>query len=347
MFLLKVINILKILKYVFIISIFIVSRDAMASDDLLEYKVMPKDTITTILQTLSLKPIYGKNGSLAEVLKLNPKKQESLGNCIYVGEILLLPKKIVKIEANKLNENIKKEKVLTKNKEKESEIKIIQPEKKVLIQKEIVKNPVPIKPTEKPKEKPVVIINPPGQSNNVNKPVIANIPPVQNNTVNKPVVISNPPVQSNNLNKPVIANNPAVQSNNVNKPVIINNSNSLEKKSNEIFIANQNGNYSNKNNINLINPQNQSSIKNEGFFFSKTALPALPLRTEKIPVNNEVLNRNSNTNKMSPESEYEFNLDTKNSCNINQSCKSWLWEPSIKCCKPTKRYFLYYENNSL
>ena len=116
MFLLKVINILKILKYVFIISIFIVSRDAMASDDLLEYKVMPKDTITTILQTLSLKPIYGKNGSLAEVLKLNPKKQESLGNCIYVGEILLLPKKIVKIEANKLNENIKKEKVLTKNK---------------------------------------------------------------------------------------------------------------------------------------------------------------------------------------------------------------------------------------
>ena len=192
-----------------------------------------------------------------------------------------------------------------------------------------------------------MIINPPGQSNNVNKPVIANIPPVQNNTVNKPVVISNPPVQSNNLNKPVIANNPAVQSNNVNKPVIINNSNSLEKKSNEIFIANQNGNYSNKNNINLINPQNQSSIKNEGFFFSKTALPALPLRTEKIPVNNEVLNRNSNTNKMSPESEYEFNLDTKNSCNINQSCKSWLWEPSIKCCKPTKRYFLYYENNSL
>lgn len=331
MFLLKVINILKILKYIFIISIFIVSRDAMASDDLLEYKVMPKDTITTILQTLSLKPIYGKNGSLAEVLKLNPKKQESLGNCIYVGEILLLPKKIVKIEANKLNENIKKEKVLTKNKEKESEIKIIPPEKKVPIQKEIVKNPVPIKSTEKPKEKPVVISSPPVQNNTVNKPIIANNPPVQSNIVNKPVVISSPPVQNNTANK----------------PVIINNSNSIEKKSNEIFIANQNGNYSNKNNINLTNPQNQSSIKNEGFFFSKTALPALPIRTEKIPVHDEILNRNINSNKMSPESEYEFNLDTKNSCNINQSCKTWLWEPSVKSCKPTKRYFLYYENNSL
>ncbi|MBX9837654.1 MAG: hypothetical protein K2X69_04970 [Silvanigrellaceae bacterium] len=76
MFLLKVINILKILKYLFIFSILIISKDAMASDDLLEYKVMPNDTITTILQKLSLKPIYGKNGTLEEVLKLNPDKQE-------------------------------------------------------------------------------------------------------------------------------------------------------------------------------------------------------------------------------------------------------------------------------
>ncbi len=343
MFLLKVINILKILKYLFIFSILIISKDAMASDDLLEYKVMPNDTITTILQKLSLKPIYGKNGTLEEVLKLNPDKQESLGNCIYVGEILLLPKKIVKLQANKLNENNKKEKILTKDKVKESVIKITPPEKKIPVQKEVVKNPVPIKSIEKPKEKPVVISNPPAQSNAVNKPVIVNNPPAAQ--INKPVIANPPPVQSNTLNKPVIANNPPpVQSNAVNKPAIVNNSNSMEKKSNEIFIANQKGNYTSHNNINLTNPQNQSSINNEVNFFSKTALPALPIRTQKIPENNEVLNRNLDTNKMSPESKFEFNLDT---CNTSQTCKTWLWEPAIKCCKPTKRYFLYYENNSL
>ena len=65
----------------------------MASDDLLEYKVMPKDTITTILQTLSLKPIYGKNGNIEEFIKLNKNKRKKNSHLIYPGEVVILPKK--------------------------------------------------------------------------------------------------------------------------------------------------------------------------------------------------------------------------------------------------------------
>ncbi|WGL59912.1 LysM peptidoglycan-binding domain-containing protein [Pigmentibacter sp. JX0631] len=70
----------------------------------IQYKVQKKDTLLGILKKYSLKPIYGKNGSLVEILKLNPHKINTKGNLIYPGEILTLPLK-KEIENNSLNNN--------------------------------------------------------------------------------------------------------------------------------------------------------------------------------------------------------------------------------------------------
>lgn len=72
------------------------SLPVLANEETIPYTVQPRDNLSTILQKHSLKPIYGKDGSLAEVLKLNPKKQDSGGDKIYVGEIIYLPKSMLK-----------------------------------------------------------------------------------------------------------------------------------------------------------------------------------------------------------------------------------------------------------
>lgn len=328
------------LKFFFISTVIFLAKEAVAGEEYLEYKVQPHDTITKILHTLSLKPIYGKNGSFAEVLILNPKKQESLGDCIYVGEILRIPKKIVKLEA-----------------------KMIEPKNKAV---NIVKDKKPAKNIELYKEKNLVIV----QKSPINTPVNNSPPPPINTqknienvipkTENKPLIISNsssnkntnlyPPnnllIPSNN-NLLIPQNNNLANQNKTTQAVDSSLNNPPSQPSKEIFIANHNPAYSNQNTIDLFAPQNKTNIKNDFLYFSKTSLPALPLKTEKYKENNEVLNKILKFSEFSPVTEFEFYPDLKNNCNTSPSCKIWLWEPYSKCCNPNKRYFLYYENSSL
>jgi hypothetical protein len=75
---------------------------AFAKNEYIEYKVEKNDTLSKILKSHSLKPIYGKNGSLEEVLKLNPKKQKNRGNYILPGEIILLPKTTLQAQKDEI-----------------------------------------------------------------------------------------------------------------------------------------------------------------------------------------------------------------------------------------------------
>jgi fibronectin type 3 domain-containing protein len=74
------------------------------------YEVKENDTITEILKKHSLRPIYGPNGYLKEILKLNSLKSSNNLNLIYPKEKIILPninqKKFVKKEEtiNKVTE---------------------------------------------------------------------------------------------------------------------------------------------------------------------------------------------------------------------------------------------------
>lgn len=88
-----------LIKYLFyIITIGIILLSCLISHNLysidkeyIHYKVEKKDTLLKILKKHSLKPTYGKNGYLKEILKLNPKKINTKGNLIYPGEIIKIP----------------------------------------------------------------------------------------------------------------------------------------------------------------------------------------------------------------------------------------------------------------
>lgn len=58
---------------------------------MLFYRAKPKDTLTEILFQLNLQPIYGPQGSLYSVLKVNPQKSHTGGHYIRPGEKIYLP----------------------------------------------------------------------------------------------------------------------------------------------------------------------------------------------------------------------------------------------------------------
>lgn len=54
------------------------------------YEVMRGDTLSEILHSKGLRPIYGKDGALAHTLEMNPSLQESDGDLILSGQRILL-----------------------------------------------------------------------------------------------------------------------------------------------------------------------------------------------------------------------------------------------------------------
>jgi hypothetical protein len=59
------------------------------------YVVKPGDTLSKILRAKKLKPVYGKKGSLANVLKRNPQLKISFGDKIYPGMKIFLSEKLL------------------------------------------------------------------------------------------------------------------------------------------------------------------------------------------------------------------------------------------------------------
>lgn len=55
------------------------------------YRIKHQDTITNVLYRINLRPVYGKNGVLAQTLKMNPRKRKQDGNSVYPNEIIRLP----------------------------------------------------------------------------------------------------------------------------------------------------------------------------------------------------------------------------------------------------------------
>lgn len=55
-----------------------------------DYIVKKGDTLTSILYEKNLRPVYGKDGTLAETLKLNPKIKLSGGNKIFPNMKIVL-----------------------------------------------------------------------------------------------------------------------------------------------------------------------------------------------------------------------------------------------------------------
>ena len=71
-----------------------------------EYVVKKNDTLSSILYQHNLLPIYGKNGSLARTLKLNPKsKMRSDGNIIFPKTKIILANTVV-LEKVKLDDEL-------------------------------------------------------------------------------------------------------------------------------------------------------------------------------------------------------------------------------------------------
>jgi hypothetical protein len=67
-------------KEVIICSAMMFSLNISASDSF--YIVKKGDTLTSILYAKNLKPLYGKNGTLAKTLRLNSQLDLSIGNKI-------------------------------------------------------------------------------------------------------------------------------------------------------------------------------------------------------------------------------------------------------------------------
>ncbi len=130
-----------------LIIFFIPTNKSFAEEEYIKYKVLKNDTLTKVLKSYSLKPIYGKSGSLEEVLKLNPQKQDTNGDLILIGEILLLPKN--KVQVNLLNNTKPSQAIMKKEKSipnltpkddlnKKQKLKNVEPQKQGSPSKEAV-----------------------------------------------------------------------------------------------------------------------------------------------------------------------------------------------------------------
>lgn len=71
------------------------------------YKTKPNENLSMILYALELKPLYGKRGIIAQVIKLNKNKIFDNGNKIYPYQTLILP-----IPPRKINKQVK---IVTEN----------------------------------------------------------------------------------------------------------------------------------------------------------------------------------------------------------------------------------------
>ncbi len=356
----------------------LLSNSALATEEVIEYTVQQNDNLSTILQKLSLKPIYGKNGSLAEVLKLNPEKQESNGNCIYVGEIILLPKSMlhrpveqVKIAPKSIDRH---EPQLQKSPPKLNSANIIEKKSTISITKQQEQSSIP------PKNVGTLA----GQKVTTPKNEVNSLPKTTENkifTENKPkipaVTNNNAPVLSNSqldINKSVLTstnnNNSQSSSNNINiqntpaktqesfSPTIVKQQEIFQApaqdkqfstKITDIFLsyAEKTGNklQTNKN----FDLENKSKIDSGLFPASKTILLALPLRSQTENRSDSLTQTNA-TNRVSSSSRtmnIETFLEEEENCDAFRSCKIRLWDLNNKCCKPQKTYFIFYEKNSL
>nr|BFD32163.1 hypothetical protein GTC16762_17810 [Pigmentibacter ruber] len=333
-----------------ILSLFAVPFSVSASEEVFEYTVQPNDNLSTILQKLSLKPIYGKNGSLAEVLKLNPEKQESEGNCIYAGEVILLPKSMLTKE--KLNLELKKEigkqTEIKKTNENNNVKTTLQPkEPKVPVQKNetvVIQQPkepkVPVQ-----KSETVVIQQPKEPKVPVQKNETIYTQQAKSATDIKPASFENKNTEKeqslqNKFSKPnaIITNN--LPNDKENKPNF--------NKLNEILISNSKDRSSNQVTKQSLEFANSSKIENHLFSSQKTILLAIPLKKQEI---NREDNLSSSSTKSSPASNSYFRrevfLSDENSCDIFPSCKFWLWDLNNKCCNPKKPFFMLTNDSSL
>jgi hypothetical protein len=279
---------------------FMLSNKAYAEEEYIEYKVLQNDTLTKVLKRHSLKPIYGRSGSLAEALKLNPKKQNTHGDLILIGEILLLPKNMSQVNLtdshNPSQVNVKKEKPkvnLTPNEE-------IKKEQNPKTKNQEHKNPEPKK-----------------------QPPVSKAPEITKETASQIKIMEKIPPKKRepDLNK------------------------NVEQKN--VFIPNKQKSPEKETTFNPNNQNNKSNSQTEYLTFTKTQLPALPLKQNNAPAAKETIVIQKQETYSNSEMEYDFLLDTSNLCNPNPSCRSWLWEPESKCCKPIKKYFLFFERDSL
>ena len=363
-----------------ILSLFAVPFSVSASEEVFEYTVQPNDNLSTVLQKLSLKPIYGKNGSLAEVLKLNPEKQESEGNCIYVGEVILLPKSMLAKE--KQNLELKKE--IGKQNESNNIKPTLQPkEPKIPVQKTeavVIQQPkepkIPLQKTEavviqQPKEPKVPVQK--TETVVIQQPKEPKIPVQKTETV----VIQQPKEPKIPLQKTEIINSQQAKSATDIKPASFENKNAEQEQSlqnkfskpnaiitnnlpndkenkpyfnklNEILISNSKDRSSNQITKQSLEFDNSSKIENHLFSSQKTILLAMPLKKQEI---NREDNLSSSSTKNSPGSNSYFRkevfLSDENSCDIFPSCKFWLWDLNNKCCNPKKPFFMLTNENSL
>lgn len=356
----------------------LLSNSAFATEEVIEYTVQQNDNLSTVLQKLSLRPIYGKNGSLAEVLKLNPEKQESNGNCIYVGEIILLPKSM-------LHRPIEQAKIT--------------PESNTNPQLRSQQLPSKLNPAPKIKNKPTISITKlqeqsaiptqnagtqAGKKVTTPKNQVNSLPNATENKIfseNKPnipaVTNNNAPVSSNShldINKSVLSSTKnynaqsSTNSNNIQiapaktqesfSPTIVKQQETFQAptqekqfstKTTDIFLsfAEKTGNklQSNKN----FDLENKSKIDSGLFPASKTILLALPLRSQTENRTDSLAQTNA-TNRVSSTSRtmnVETFLEEEENCDAFRSCKIRLWDLNNKCCKPQKTYFIFYEKNSL
>lgn len=58
------------------------------------YRIRAKDTVSDVLYKLNIKPIYGKDGKLVQVLFHNPRLNKHTGNVINVGEKIYFPEEL-------------------------------------------------------------------------------------------------------------------------------------------------------------------------------------------------------------------------------------------------------------
>ncbi|KAB8033734.1 LysM peptidoglycan-binding domain-containing protein [Fluviispira multicolorata] len=83
-----------LIKAILILFILIVSDTSFTKENKnTQYIIQNGDSISLILKMHKLLPVYGKNGYLNELLKLNPNTIQEDGNLIYPGDIIILPTK--------------------------------------------------------------------------------------------------------------------------------------------------------------------------------------------------------------------------------------------------------------
>ncbi|APJ03765.1 hypothetical protein [Silvanigrella aquatica] len=314
------------------------ANNSFANENYIEYKVQKNDTITTILKTHSLRPIYGKDGSLEEVLKINPHTKETNGDLIYVGEILRLPNDFNKPGDKPQQANVKREKqkidLTPKNNPSVQMPSPKQTQKSPIQKPEPKKQPEPaFKPEPKKQPEPAFKPEPKKQPEPAFKPEPKKQPEPAFKPEPKKEIVKTDLKQEQKAVIPKVEPQPTYKDNKIE-----NAKNENKSGTEDVFSPN-------KSDVTFKPKQDSSKSKvdNEFLTYSKTQLPSLPLKTINPNSDNDA--EKFHYEIMSKE--YDFNLEKDNYCNPAPSCRIWLWEPESRCCKPNKKYFLIYEKNSL